>query len=406
MRTDQPPLVLHVLDSLDGGGTQRALVALLERFDRRRFRHAVATLRDAGHWASRLPDDVACWALELKGRNRFAALQLAKGVRRLRPSMIHARNTCTWADVTMASCLSPHATLILGFHGLDHAGLFSASTRRIARLARFRGARFTAVSYSGTQRLTTELAIPAARVTTLLNGIDLKQYQPATVEERLAARMALGLDQTAFVAGWVGSLTSVKRPDVFIDALTEMPSTSRPIHAVLIGDGPLINKTKARTASSNLNERIRLLCACDDVRPHLAAFDVLVSSSDSEEMSNAVLEALACGVPVVGTDVGDTARMVGHEKGGIIVPKANSAALASAITTLMDGESLRQKLASGARARAEQFDLQCSARAYEQFYAAAVEKRPALDQPTHTPSKVMSSLCGAAPAKVDTCLRT
>lgn len=407
MTPDSRPLVLHVLDSLAGGGTQRALVSLLPRFDRGHFRHAVVTLRCAGRWAKELPDDVGCQALGIFGRDRLAGLRLGSVVRRWRPAILHARNTGTWVDTLVASLFRRQARMVLGFHGLDHGGPMDERTKLVARWALRRGAAFAAVSHSGTIRLVEELGIPSTRTATLLNGVDLDRFQPASQVERDAAKRALGLNQNAFVVGWVGSLTPVKRPDLLVEALQLARDTSTTMHAVVVGDGPGLREVRNQIDQADLGERVQLVGAKDDVRPYLAAFDCLVSSSDSEEMSNAVLEALACGVPVVGTDVGDTRTMVRDAEGGVIVERGNSAAIAKALIHLSHYAGLCAGLAAGARRRAQNLSLDASVQGYEQFYSSLWEGRRATPvQPSQTPSMVMSSLCGAAPTNAVTCLRT
>ena len=102
MNSPDPPLVMHLVHSLEGGGTERVLVALLRGFDHRTMRHTVVTQRSAGSLAVQLPDRVGCIALGTRGRSWSAGLRIARACRRLRPAILHARNVNTWADAMLA----------------------------------------------------------------------------------------------------------------------------------------------------------------------------------------------------------------------------------------------------------------------------------------------------------------
>jgi len=447
MPSDPRPLVMHVINALEGGGTEGALVSLLHRLDRSRFRHGVVTLRSGGRLATELPSDVACWAIGAQGRDRASALRLGQIARRWRPAVIHARNTGTWTDALVAGLLHPRAKVILGFHGLDHTGPFPRAVRRAARWAVRLGADFTSVSESGRRRLVEELAVPETRITVLPNGVDVDRLTPPSPREREAARHALGVRDGDFVVGAVGSLTAVKRVDVLIEALrlehsrflcseprasaradlrrkTTVPLRSERhtktglapiapqpsrVRAVLVGDGPLRSELRNQAAQAGLGDRVVFAGAQADVRACLWAFDALLSCSDSEEMSNAILEGMACGVPVVATDVGDSALMIGGaDPAGIIVPKGDAGAMADAIAQLAGAPSQRASLGRNARVRTNHYTITQATAAYDEFYS---QVRPgaapaATRHPNQTASMVMSSLCGAAPTNATTCLRT
>ena len=169
----RPPGIVHVVHSLEGGGTERGLVSLLCGLDSSYGRHVVVTLRGAGPLAARLPDHVSCRPIGATGRSRTICLKLARIAREWKASVIHARNTGCWYDATVAGWLTPGARLVLGFHGLETGPTFSGRQRRLARLGLYAGARFVSVSEAGKRQLTAEAAIPPERVDVLINGIDL-----------------------------------------------------------------------------------------------------------------------------------------------------------------------------------------------------------------------------------------
>ncbi|MCH9002946.1 MAG: glycosyltransferase, partial [Planctomycetes bacterium] len=238
MKCDRLPGILHLIHSLDGGGTERTLVSLLNRFDPTLLRHEVVTLRKAGSLARLLPDHVACRALNLAAGGRLAGLRLARIARMRETSVIHARNTGCWFDAILASALAPRAALVLGFHGLESGEPFSRRQRLLARLGLTVGARFASVSQAGRGQLVHQARVPKERIDVLLNGVDLARFVPAEPPSRRNVRKELGIDRTSFVVGTVGRLAVVKRHDLLIEATRAAVQEVPDLVVLLIGDGP------------------------------------------------------------------------------------------------------------------------------------------------------------------------
>jgi glycosyltransferase involved in cell wall biosynthesis len=342
----------------------------------------VVTLRDAGPPAAGLPDDVACCALGARGRRRTTVRSLRWILRNWNADVVHARNTGCWTDAVLAS-LGRRSRVVLGFHGLDHRGLLDAKTRWIVRLARCLDAAYTSVSECGRQRLHREAGVPPDRTTVLRTGVDLSCA--TAVHRRHAVRAALSLPAEAFVVGTVGSLTPVKRPDLLIEAACLLHRKGSQLHVLLIGDGPLGETLRHQIEKRGLADHIQLLGAREGVPDLLPALDAYVCASDSEEMSNSLLEAMAAGVPAISTDVGDHADIIRAGQAGLIVPRGSTVALAEAIESLERLPALRQRLARAARKRAFDFDFAQTVRSYQSFYASLT--RDSASVPTRVPRR-------------------
>src|SRR5690625_2188722 len=147
------------------------------------------------------------------------------------------------------------------------------------------------------------LNVPAGRVTTLRNGVDLHRVRPL---DRTSLRKKLGFEGALLLS--VGHLTALKGHDLVIQALQSLPGVT----LVVIGDGPL------KTSLLRLDERIGVagrvrFCggmSQDSLVGYYNAADILVLASSREGMPNVVLESLACGTPVVATDVGGIPEVV------------------------------------------------------------------------------------------------
>lgn len=383
MRGRPRETILHVIGTLSGGGTERMLLRLLERMDHARHRHVVVTLRQAGSLAARLPAEVPCVALGANGRRRMLGRVLAAVARDHDALAIHARNTNTWADATLAKLLVPRVDLLLGFHGLDHAGVFTRRDRLVVAAAGRLGARFATVAQAGRRRLARELAIPENRIVTIPNGVDLSRFKPPSETARSEARASFGLKPDAFVVGTVASLTEVKRHDVLIDAFAVAARERPDFRLLLVGSGPLRDPLWARCRDHGLANRVIMPGRLDDPERALAAMDAYVCSSDSECFNNAVLEAAACGLPIVATNVGDYADVIRPNREGLIVATGDVEGLARTIEALAASVDLRERLSRAVARRARDFDLRDTVSSYESLYAVMAGVRR--DRPHPTP---------------------
>jgi len=208
-------------------------------------------------------------------------------------------------------------------------------------------------------------AIPRHRIP---NGVDLTLFAPVAADERRALRARLGLPQDRVLCAFIGRLTPQKDPDLLLQAWA-MGRWSQ-AHLVLVGDGPLRSRLEASVSSGPRKEQVTFTGAIADVSRYLKAADLLVLPSRAEGMSNVILEAMACGLPVVATDVPGNHEVLGEDgKAGLLVPVDTPAALAQAIESLVASPDLRRELGASAQARAlERFDIQRIGAQYLSLY--------------------------------------
>ncbi len=351
------------------------MVALLEAADPSRLRHVVVTLREAGSLSAKLPDHVACRPLAVRGRCRTAGLGLASVTRFWRAAVIHARNTGCWSDATVARLLTPGARLVLGFHGLETAGALSAGQRRAAQRGLRVGARFASVSAAGGRQLREEAGIPSRRIDLLDNGVKLEPFLTLDKGVGGRTRACLGLPDTAFVVGIVGSLTPVKQHAMLIEAIARVSQTIRDVRLLIVGDGPLRAVLNRQVREAGLCDRVCFLGFREDIPAVMTAMNVYVCSSASEGMNNALLEAMAAGLPCVATNVGDNPRVLRDGVEGCVVGPRCSSAVADALIMLATAPDVRRRLATAAKGRAADFDFQKTVAAYEEYYKKLVAPR-------------------------------
>jgi glycosyltransferase involved in cell wall biosynthesis len=189
------------------------------------------------------------------------------------------------------------------------------------------------------------VGIPQNKVVVIPNGVEVPDVDRFPGSR--GARTELGLPIDQVVVGTVARLDPVKRLDVLFQALGSLPDVS----SVIIGDGPERARLMALSDRIELTGRIHFAGQQGDVRPWLAAIDVFALSSDWEGMSNALLEAMAAGLPIVATAVGGTPDVVVDGVTGLLVPPRDSSALAKAIATLVRDPDLRRRMGQAGRER-------------------------------------------------------
>lgn len=169
--------------------------------------------------------------------------------------------------------------------------------------------------------------LPAAQFTIIPPGIDTDRFLPANCA---LARKSLSFDPTWRVIGTVGRLVPIKGQQFLINAMAALPED---VHLAIVGDGPERATLEAQTARYGVAPRVHFLGQRSDPENILPAFDVFCLPSLNEGLPRAVIEAQACGVPVVASDVGALRHAVAAT--GRIVPAADANALASAIRALL-----------------------------------------------------------------------
>ena len=207
------------------------------------------------------------------------------------------------------------------------------------------------------------------------NGVDTAHYAPADAKGRARMRAALGHATDELLIGCVANFNPVKRHADLIDAFARVYARLPQARLLLLGDGRLRDAIETRIAALGLTGAVRLLGERLDVADVLPALDVFALASESEGMSNAILEAQSCGLPVVATRVGGNPELVVPECGVLVEPQ-NPAALAQALLELLPDARRRRRLGAAARERVcARYSLKKMTAAYLALYRELADAR-------------------------------
>ena len=174
------------------------------------------------------------------------------------------------------------------------------------------------------------LGVDAKRIVALRNGVDLKLFAPADAQQRNAVREQRGMQGFTLLS--VGHLVPVKSHDLAIAALPLLPD----VQLMFVGDGPELPRLRALAAELNVNDRVKFLGALPQAElPALYnAADALILASSREGWANVLLESMACGTPVVASNVWGTPEVVAAAEAGVLMQERSAAGAAAAVRQL------------------------------------------------------------------------
>jgi glycosyltransferase involved in cell wall biosynthesis len=378
-----PIKLVHIISGLGQGGAETMLYKLVSALARQRFEQHVISLRDLGVVGPRIQAlGIPVSPLNLRPgiTDPRALFKLYRQLRRLAPDVVqtwmyHADLigglAARWARVPRVlwnirqSNLDPHA--------------IKPATQRVIRAATLLSRSVPEHILCCSERardLHIALGYPADRLEVIPNGFDLQTFRPDP-QARAALRAELGIADTAIVIGLVARFDPQKDHRGFLRAAALLAAQYPQCEFLLCGtEITWDNLTLANLIqAADLARRHHLLGPRHDMPTLYAALDIHVcASAYGEGFPNAVGEAMACGVPCVVTDVGDSALLVGET--GRVVPPRDPAAMTAALSELVQWDPAnRQSLGAAARQRiVEHYALEIIAARYARCYAKWVAR--------------------------------
>ena len=201
--------------------------------------------------------------------------------------------------------------------------------------------------------------VPRERAVLLPHGVDVERFRPASAAEKAALRASLGLPE-GLLAVYTGRLLRGKGLDTLLDAFAPVAAARSDVHLVLVGSGDgqslsVEDELRARGSRPPLAGRVVFSGRVDDVSEWVRAADVFAFPSLFEGLGISLVEALACGLPAIGSRTGGIVDVIDDGRTGLLVPPADAAALESALRRLLDDPAARDEMGRagrGGRARA------------------------------------------------------
>lgn len=389
--------VLQIVGNAIVGGMETYVSRLIERLPRERFRVTVLC-----PWESSISEQLRTTGTEvmvvpMPDDPPWASIQTTS-------ALIRAHGV----DVIQAHLPNAHLLAAVAGH-LTHTPVLATIHGRQLQVAdleahRLAGTHLSVVcKYTYYHALTLGVAAPQLHL--IANGADLQVFRPRRVRHG-ALRQRFGIAADMPLVGFVGRLSWEKGPESFLRAALIAHRRCPQARFVLVGDGPMAQQCASFIDSFGMGDYTHLAGLQSDMPAVFAELDLVVSTSHTEAMPLALMEAMASGLPVVATRVGGVPDMVQHGLTGALVSPGDFDGVGAQIAKLLEAPDTREAMGRRARERAEQhFDLAEGVAATGELLARlaqanpqrAISSRP-LAEATPVPAPARSAANGHAAA--------
>jgi sugar transferase (PEP-CTERM/EpsH1 system associated) len=365
--------ILHIVFSLDSGGLENGVVNLCNSMDCDRFAPSICVFQGGGALESRV-DTNRVDLFEVKRYWRYdptLPFRLAKAIHHSGAHIVHTHSWGTLVEGLGGAIMSRAPVVIHGEHGLLEERSRNIS---IQRWLWSRADSVTAVAEELAERMAKVVRFPRARINVIHNGVDTKRFRPIE-HGKASIRERFKLPTTGLIMGMVARLVPVKNHAGILHALVRLHTQGIDTDLVVAGDGPLCEPLHQLARTLRIHERVHFLGNVNSIEEVYQAIDIFVLNSQSEGMSNTILEAMASGLPVVATAVGANPQLVGDRETGYLVKINDVESLCRAIGELAGNFHLRTTMGQKGRLRAEdQYSVKRMVQDYSDLYMGLAQK--------------------------------
>ena len=344
------PLVVHLIYRFDFGGLETLVAECINRMPAQQYRHAVVCLTGYTEFSRKISrPDVEIIALDKSpGLGLATHFKLWKLLRRLKPAVLHSYNLAA-VEYACTAALAGVPVRVHAEHGRDASDPHGLNRKH--NLLR-RGVtpfidRYVPVSDDLQRWLRQVVGVPDAKTLMIANGVDTERFRPS---QRASQR-------DEFVIGTVGRIQDVKNQSGLIDAFillrAMLPGHRDRLRLSIVGDGPLLGMITEKVRAAGLQDVVRLPGSRTDIAELLSGFDVFALPSIAEGTPVTILEAMACGLPVVASRVGGIPEVVEQHATGLLVPPSDASSLAEALAVYVQDPQLAERHGAAGRVRVE-----------------------------------------------------
>jgi len=368
--------VLHVINNLNVSGASTLLLDLANAVQPQPGELAVCTLEPGNPMADALRA-AGAEVIEPHDKLKFTAAvgRVRELITSTRPALVHT-HLLPATQVGLAAAVLESVPAVTTVHFTLDCVRANFLLRRMNRFSYRFYQRIIAISEAVRDSILHNCNIRAERVVVVHNGVDFDRTAIAP-GLREATRRELGLGDHVLI-GSIGRLDPAKGYSLLIDAAARLAGTFGNIRLLLVGDGPERALLERRAAKLGIADIVIFAGTQPDPAPYLAALDVFVLPSVSEGLGLSIIEAMAAGLPVIGSSAGGIPEVVSDGETGLVFRSGSASELASCIEWMIRNPDLRSRLAAAASEQVRsRFDIYGhAARLYAEY--AAVIGEPAL----------------------------
>lgn len=216
--------------------------------------------------------------------------------------------------------------------------------------------------------------VPGSRIRVILNGLDLKQFNPGMHDQQLKQHLRIPAGNK--VVGIIANFRPMKHHSTFLKAAREISLARPDVSYLLIGEGELMHETQRLARELNIDQQCHFVGKQEDVAPFISLMDISVNCSRQEGLSNAIMECMAGGVPCIVSNSGGNPDLITHDVNGYTFELDDFKTLAGLALDLLNNSSTRARFIANARGKIEkEMSLQTMLSNYELLYDALVKSK-------------------------------
>lgn len=372
---DDRPLVMHIVYRFDTGGLENGIVNLINHMPTGAYRHAVLALTEVTDFRHRIRHEgIPTLALNKPpGHGLWQYPKLFRLFRQLRPAVVHTRNLAALEAVVPAWAAGVPVR-IHSEHGREGRDLGAGATRydHVRKLYRPFVSHYIALSKDLETYLSRAVSVPAGQLSQFYNGVDVEKFRPVPGPRPTIAGCPFS-PENHWIMGTVGRLQPVKDQATlaraFVRAVTLAPELKDRLRLAIVGEGPLRTEVMDILNSGGVAGMSWLPGERHDIPEILRGLHCFALPSQSEGISNVLLEAMASGLPVLATAVGGNPELVDAGRTGELVPPSDPEAMAQVLVRLVRDPGYSAALGRAARADIEtRFSMPTMVGSYQGLY--------------------------------------
>jgi len=337
--------ILYIVNHLNVGGITSYCLTLANGMKKKG--HNVFIASGGGELLSNFKDaGVSCVSVPLKTKKEisfnilFSFFRLSKIIRDNKIDILHSNSRTT----QVLGCLLQRSTGVK--HIFTCHGFFKR--RFLRRVFPCWGDKIIAISQQVREHLEDDFGVPSKDIVVINNGIDIERFSAEAIKPKAEIRNRLGLGAGP-VVGIIARLSDVKGHKYLIEAMSLVLTQSPQAQLLIIGEGKMQEELFELVNKLGINKSVVFIAKSQDTRDILSVIDVFVMPSLQEGLGLALMEAMASGLAVVGSNVGGIRTLIESGSRGLLVEPADAKSLAAAISKLLNDKPLRENLGSQAR---------------------------------------------------------
>jgi glycosyltransferase involved in cell wall biosynthesis len=374
----RPLPILHIVPKLSTwGGVGNQLLLLLKNYSRDEFLPIVCSLRDKGVVGKEIEDlglEVVCLNIDFKRGFYWTVVKELRTLMKQRNiQIVRTHEYRANLHGRLAALLAKVPCIVGSVHNVYNARDKKLNRRILNRYFGIFTDKVVAVSEEVKKEIVRYDSVPENKVAVIYNGVDRKRFMDIDAQ---SVRSEFHIPKSTPVIGTVGRFFPQKGQKYLLEAVAKVRNKFPHIAVFVIGDGSLKEELQDHTKNLNIEQNIIFTGVRRDIPALLGAMDIFIFPSLWEGFGNALVEAMAAGKPIIATDIPSVREILDSGKSGIVVPPANSEAIARSLELLLSNRALAENLGNAARERAlSSFTIDSTVRGYTSLYRSILEQK-------------------------------